>query len=286
MRALLASLIFLATPVAFAQYGVQTIRDVPYTSASGFTQVLDLYLPTPTASHSRPGVMLVHGGGWAAGNKSDFEGWGQYYAAKGFVCAAVSYRFAPQHVWPAQIDDVQASVRWMRKNAQFLGLNPRKIGAVGMSAGGHLVEFLSLTDTLNDFDPLLWGYSSRVALAVNFVGPCEFSDPNEWSPAIWPLVTQMVGQPWSPFAMKYRYASPINYIDSADSPILHFYGVQDDTVPISQGRRMAARLNSKGVLNWYFEFPNEGHGFSGETFSFCVDQTTAKFKSVLQSQGP
>lgn len=281
MRLISLLLTLVLVPLASAQYGVQVQRDVTYTTASGYPQALDLYLPVPLTTTSRPVIMLVHGGGWTGGNKTDLDGWGNYYAGKGYVCASVSYRFAPQHVWPAQIDDVQASVRWIRKNKSWLFINPNRIGAVGFSAGGHLVQFLALTDTITNFDPSLSGFSSKVNVAVDFVGPTIFDNPNSWHPAIWPLVTQMVGVPWSPTAFKYRQASPMTYADSGDSPLVLFYGVVDDTVPIEQGRRMNARLTQLGLRHWYYEFPNEGHGFSGDTLWYCVGICDLVFQDIL-----
>src|SRR5690242_6344876 len=110
-----------------AQYGVTVYKDIVYTRASGYPQTLDAYLPTPVTSLSRPGIVFVHGGGWAAGAKEDFAWWANYYASKGYVCTSINYRLAPQHVWPAQIDDTQAAVRWMRKLAPAMAMNPARI---------------------------------------------------------------------------------------------------------------------------------------------------------------
>jgi acetyl esterase/lipase len=282
MRQAFLAAIALAVCQASAQYGVTEIQDLVYTEASGFPQRLDLYLPTPLTNLGRPGLVFVHGGGWAAGSKADFAAFARYYAAKGFVCTSINYRLTQVQPWPAQIDDTQAAVRWMRKFAPFIGLNGNRIGAVGGSAGGHLVLMLGATETLNDFDPALTGYSSRVQAVVDFYGPSDMANRLEWRTDIWPLITALAGKPYSPFSMQYRAISPINYVTPDDAPTVIFQGDIDDIVPVAQSRRIVDRMVQRGVPVFYYEFPGQGHGFDGPTSALCLQVMDAFLPAALR----
>ncbi len=273
-RALLA--LALAPLAALAQFAVQEVPDVVYTQASGFPQALDLYLPFPVTSTARPALVLVHGGGWMFGDKSDFADWGRYFAARGYVCASVDYRLTPTHIWPAQLDDVQASVRWLRRHAVALSLSPERIGTVGGSAGGHLALFLGARETLNDFDPDLRGYSSRVRAVVDIYGPTDIGDLTEFRRDLWVLVFALMGQPWSRQSLVYRAASPITFVTPDDAATLVFQGALDDVVPPSQSRRLVDRMRASGVPVEYFEFADQGHGFDPPTNTFVIE-TAARF---------
>lgn len=281
-RALVVGLSCLGA-ASWSQFAVIEVHDVVYTQGNGTPQRLDLYLPSNAAGTGRPGIVFVHGGGWVGGSKNDFADWARYYAAQGYVCASIDYRLAPAHAWPAQIDDTQASVRWMRKWAPFLGLNPSRIAAIGGSAGGHLVLFLGSTDTFNDVDPELRGYSSRVSMVVDYYGPTDFGQPKEWDPLIWNLITSMVGSPPSQGFQKYRQASPITHVTPDDRPTLIFHGAMDTIVPVSQSRRHYQRLIQQGVIAEYVEFPTEGHGFSSyDNFLYCLARTDVWLRTYLR----
>ncbi len=282
MRTVFAALVALLTTLGFAQAGgrVKETYNIVYTSASGFPQRLDLFQPTFT-SRNRPGIVMVHGGGWSGGDKSAYTALARHYANLGYVCTSINYRLTPAHVWPAQIDDTQAAVRWMRKNAFVLGLNPNRIGAVGASAGGHLVLFLGETDTLNDFDPLLSGYSSRVQAVVDYFGPTDMTVPSEWAPGIWTLIQNLVGEPYRPGSPAYRAVSPLYYVTPDDAPTVVFHGTADATVPVAQSQRIFAAMQANQVPVSYFQFAGEGHGFTGPTNNFTINVMSAFFAQEL-----
>jgi len=265
--------VWLACPVQ-AQWGVAETRDVVYTQGGGAPQKLDLFVPVPMTVAKRPAIVFVHGGGWSGGSKADFTDWARYYARKGYVCTSIDYRLAPRHVWPAQIDDAHASVRWLRKNAAVLGVDARRIAALGASAGGHLVLLLGTTETLNDVDPDLHGYSSKVQAVVDYYGPTDFRYPKEWDPLVWGLIESMVGKPVTESPWLYRQAAPLSHVSADDAPMLVFQGTVDPIVPPVQSRRLDALLTSLEMSHQYHEFPYEGHGFSTlEVFFFCFWQT-------------
>jgi acetyl esterase/lipase len=270
----------LLAALGFAQAGVRETYNIVYTSASGFPQRLDLFQPL-FSSRNRPGIVMVHGGGWSGGDKSAYTALGRYYAGLGYVCVSINYRLSPTHVWPAQLDDTQAAVRWMRKYSRVLGVNPQKIGAVGGSAGGHLVLFLGETDTLNDFDPGLSGYSSRVQAVVDYFGPTDLTNPLEWHPSIWTLIFNLVGQPWFAGSPAYQAPSPLFFVSQGDAPTVIFHGTADTIVPVSQSQRIVPVMQLNQIPVDYYEFPGQGHGFTSAVNNFSIQVMTAFFGQRL-----
>ena len=280
MRAVFFALAVLLSTLGYSQGGVRETYDIVYTTASGFPQRLDLFQPLFT-NRSRPGIVMVHGGGWSGGDKSAYTTTARYYASLGYVCVSINYRLAPAHVWPAQIDDTQAAVRWMRKNYRSLGLNPAKIGAVGASAGGHLVLFLGETDTLNDFDPNLSGYSSRVQAVVDYFGPTDLMNPREWNPGVWPLIQNLIGQPWFPGTPAYQAASPLYFVSAGDAPTVIFHGTADAVVPVGQSQRIVPVMQASNVPVNYYEFAGQGHGFNAAYNNLSIQVMTTFFGQRL-----
>ncbi len=261
MRWCLLFLLGCVSSLALCQGQYIEKHDVVYTQGGGTPQLLDYY--QPIADRSRPAIVFVHGGGWTGGSKEDFADWGRYYASFGYFCISINYRLTPQFAWPAQIDDTQAAVRWLRKNARQMGVNPNRIGAVGASAGGHLVLMLGTTDTLNDVDPNLHGFSSKVKAVADYYGPSDLTNPREWRSDIWQLITWLVGVPWTFGNPAYQAVSPLSYVSPDDAAMLVFHGDADVIVPVSQSRRIVNAFIANGVPVQYFEFPGEGHGFTG-----------------------
>src|SRR5579885_1270122 len=131
----------LSTTLPPASYQVELRQNVAYGPLDGET--LDLCLPEG-ATDPRPGVVLVHGGGWVNGDKSEFAYQCSLLASEGFVAAAVNYRLAPAHIWPAQLVDVQLAVRYLRANANDLQLDSKRLCSWGASSGAHLAVFLGV----------------------------------------------------------------------------------------------------------------------------------------------
>ena len=175
MRYLLAAL--LCAPVLSAQVPDSLIHDadVEYSNV-GARVAMDIVRPKAASPEKRPAVLLVHGGGFRRGNRQSYLPVAIRLAQRGYVAATASYRLAPRHQFPAAVEDVKAAVRFLRANADKYGIDPDHIGAMGGSAGGHLVLFLGLTPNVAEFEGTGPNreFSSRVQCVVNYYGPNRF----------------------------------------------------------------------------------------------------------------
>jgi len=218
--------------------------DVVYAKYGEREMKLDLCVPKD-AKKPMAAVVVVHGGGWLKGDKSKFRTLAQQLAANGFATAAISYRLGGEAKYPAAIHDCNASVRWLRANAKTYGIDPKRIGAVGGSAGGHLVAMLGVAGDKDGFDPdagLYHDYSCRVQAVVPLYGVHDFAAFSE---------SRGIG-----LSEKERIfcelASPVTYLSSDDPPFLILHGTRDSLVPYAQSEILqsaASEVNVEGELH-------------------------------------
>jgi len=256
--------LFVLAHIARAQlpnFAVTARHNIEYGEANGEKLLLDVYTPEQ-ATGPLPAVIMVHGGGWVSGDKSDFKGDG--LARYGFVVFSVNYRLAnnPADVYPAAYDDVQRSVRWVRAHAAEYNVDPKRVGAFGASAGGHLVALLGTTDTRDNSDPDLAAYSSRVNCVVDLFGPTDFDPTLKASDEAHQIVLKFLGATPEDNPAVYTAASPINHIDAKTVPFLIFHGQDDPLVPVDQSQRFYNALIQNGTEAKLTIFPGEGHGFT------------------------
>lgn len=232
-------------PSAVASFTVE--QDVPYASVAGATLHLDIYKPSGNSSQTHPGVVLIHGGGWSSLDKSTMRTMGQLLARYGFVAFAVDYRLFQnrENRWPAQLDDVQRAVRWVRANATQYGVNPERIGAFGHSAGAQLAALLGMEDTRDNSDPALAKYSSRVQAVVDVSGPTDFTVDHDSDGDS--FLSNFLGVSYAKDPAVWRQASPAFHVSKGDAPFLILHGTQDQDVPLSQSQELSNKLQSVGV---------------------------------------
>src|SRR5476651_2555195 len=171
---------------------IREVDNVTFGHAAGVPLLLDLCLParTPTPSIARrPTVILVHGGSWTHGDKSEWSGICHWLASDGFVAASIGYRLAPKYVFPAGIDDIETAVRWLRNPAQVAAysINPDRIGAFGGSAGGNLVSLLGVSGTGAA------GQGARVQAVVELSAPIDLTSAGLEHPDFYPLELSYLG---------------------------------------------------------------------------------------------
>lgn len=273
----LALLTLAAYAVGFSQTGVQAERDVQYGEANGQKLLLDVY--RSTTEQVRPAIVVIHGGGWSAGNKSQMAPVAERFAQSGFVAFSVGYRLVKpdRDKYPAQLDDVQLAVRWIRKNADKYKIDPERIGAIGFSAGGHLAALLGTRDTRDK--TIFPEFSSKVQAVVDVFGPADF-DPSQKDivgPVAMAILTNFIGKSPDAAPEMYRDASPAHHVSRDSAPFLIFHGIDDNLVPVDQSRRLERALKAKGVEVTLIEFEGEGHGFRRPETNLRMFEESIKF---------
>ena len=251
-----------ASPSAAEEkYEVDFRTDVVYGKAGDEELKLNLAVPKGLKGPT-PGLIYIHGGGWSGGDKKSFDQFAKNAAQAGYVAATIDYRLAPKHQFPAQVEDCQCAVRWMRAHAGELQVDPQRIGAVGGSAGAHLALMLGVMDK----DDGLEGeggwpeQSSKVQAVVSYVGPVNLvGDFPEVSQGI---LKNFLGGPMDERLELYRRASPITYVNAGDSPMLLYAGTKDQLVPYDQAFQMAKAMTDAEIAGRVEFLIGEGHGFS------------------------
>lgn len=244
--------------------GTIVYRDLLYVSGGHERQKMDLYLPK--AEEKLPLVIRIHGGAWLAGSKES-EG-PQDYLRNGFAVASINYRLSQHAVFPAQIQDCKAAVRYLRVNAQKYNLDPNRFGVWGTSAGGHLAAMLGTTGDINEFDVgENLSVSSRVQAVVDYFGPTDFLQMEEHrlpngmihntpdSPE-----SKLIGGNIQDNPEKVAKANPITYITGDDVPFLIIHGDMDPLVPHHQSELLEAALKKAGVPVLFYTVKGAGHG--------------------------
>jgi acetyl esterase/lipase len=170
-----------------------------------------------------------------------------FLARCGFVAFAVDYRLmhGNENLWPAQLDDVQRAVRWVRANAAKYGVDADHIGAFGHSAGAQLAALLGMEDTRDNSDSALAKYSSRVQAVVEVSGPSDFTAHRDADDNAF-LVT-FFGGDYAAHSKVWQDASPVFHVSKNVSPFLIMHGTQDTDVPIAQSQELADKLRQAGA---------------------------------------
>ena len=261
--------------------GVTVTQNVSYGSAGGTDLQLDVYQPPVAEAGPHPAVVLIHGGGWTSFDKSTMHGMGDFLARHGFVAFAVDYRLFSdgRNRWPAQLDDVQRAVRWVRANGAKYGIHTDRMGAFGHSAGGQLAALLGMLDTRDNSDPALAKYSSRVQAVADASGPTDFTA--ERNPDGKAFLAHFLGASYDEDPARWREASPAFDVHKGDAPFLIVHGTADEMVPISQSEELYQKLEAAGVPVSFVKL-NAGHIFQKpEARRLLAVDTLGFFESYL-----
>jgi acetyl esterase/lipase len=252
--------------------------DVSYGDASGYPLKLDVLAPEPHPNIRVPAVVYVHGGGWAGGERS----WtpNRILAEAGFFTVSVSYRFSSQAIFPAQLHDVKAAIRWVRANADRYGVDPTIVGIWGHSAGGHLAALAGVTFGVPELegDSGSPGNDSSVQAVVPISAPLDFlvdwyavqRVPN-WEETAG-LVSQLFGGLPEHNRELARLASPLWHLHGTCPPHLLIHGEMDDVVPVTQARAYVSALRRLGQRHAeLIELPGVDHAADSALYSGMPD---------------
>lgn len=243
---------------------VQLLTNFDYAGTGDPRQALDIYLPKKRAANGPlPVLAYVHGGGWIIGSKVMGRDQIMQLAESGrYAVVSIGYRLAWQDPWPAQLYDAKAGIRWIRAHAQEFGFDPNRICAMGVSAGGQIVDKLGLTNE----DPASEGtigpnldQSSKVSCVVSEASPTDLRA----IPAGVPAIDQFFGGNGEGRADVARNASPVLDVDSSDPPFLIIHGDKDPLVPYQQAVEFDAALRKAGVPVWFQTVRGGSHGGFG-----------------------
>ena len=216
MKKLLSTLLLLLSlPLAAqSERQIKVTENIAYRTDVGPSTVLDLAQPTFGPQTNRPAILIIHGGGWSAGSKNDmvYRTLMVDYALKGYVVANMNYRLVQEAPLPACIEDVRCAIRWMKANAQKLGIDPNRIGTYGHSAGGHLSLMAGVSaesKAFNDAADPWKAYDCSVACAAGGAPPTEIGRAGDWADHTewWPI--GYIGKSKTPFLVLQGGEDPI-----------------------------------------------------------------------------
>ena len=247
---------------------------VRFASAGGVTLRADLALPGE-GSGPFPAVVCLHGGGWVSGDRKQMASTIEVLARRGYVAMAPDYRLAPAHRFPACVEDCKAAVRWLRANAGKYRIDPNRIGAVGLSAGGHLACLLAVTTPADGLEGT-GGHgdrSSAVKAVVSFAGPTNLTSEELWTKEVLTRnLEPLLGGPPRAKLDLYRKASPMHYAPTTPPPVLLVHGGNDAVVPVRQAYDLADRLRTRGGKAGVVVLEGEGHTWNGYSLLKSIDQ--------------
>lgn len=294
MYHIIAVVVAVGALAAGAVVAQDVVRHADLTYSQAGDVELKLNLTRPAGDGPFPVVVFIHGGGWYLGNRLGYRSETQEANSRGYAAVTISYRLmtfdesqkettTADTIFPAQIHDAKAAIRWLRANADLYHLDPDRIGVTGRSAGGHLSLLLGLTDPASDLEGA-GGHpeqSSRVQAVVNVYGPTDLRDCYETSTVSWIFRLFMGGTP-AESAETYRIASPLTWVSADDPPVLTLHGSEDQAVPFAQAKKLDERMKSAGASHTLIEFAGQGHGFGGEFRRRELDATWHFFETHLR----
>jgi acetyl esterase/lipase len=235
--------------------------DIVYDEVAGEPLRFDLYRPRRVKGLA-PAVVFVHGGGWAFGDPSQAAGNGMHFARAGLATVSLSYRLAPEHRFPAQLDDVRRGLRYVRRHAEELGIDARRLVLLGLSAGAHLAMLAHLARGVPALEPALppelAGVSEDVLAVIAHYGPYDLARRRPlpgWDPIADLLGERVTDPEWI------RVASPVVHASNARVPVLLIHGTADEVVSHRESERMHAALVAAGKVSDLLLLEGAPHAF-------------------------
>lgn len=249
-------------------FGATWYRDCIFSMPSGFRPVmLDLAVPGAVGAPP-PLAVWIHGGGWLNGHRRDLpntypsDGVIRAGLDAGLAVATIDYRHAGEAVFPAQLHDVKAAIRYLRLHSRELGLDGARIGVWGESAGGHLAALAGLTGdhaTLEG-DQGVTGVSSAVGAVVDWYGVADLTTMPEVDDG---PGDSLIGGRVAAHRDAARRASPVTYVGPGAPPFLLVHGAADGVVPVEQSDVLAKRLADRGTPVTFRVLDGVDHIFEG-----------------------
>jgi acetyl esterase/lipase len=234
--------------------GDSKMRTVVYATDPSGDRRLDLYLPVDS-SRAAPLLVIVHGGSWRAGDRTELPKLARYFAARGIAVASPDYRLAPANPFPAARDDVLNATAFVQSNAVELGVDPTRVVYLGRSSGAQIA--LSAA-AVSEEDP-------RVRGAVSLYGPLDlrWGYANPGNPRVVDgraVLRDYLGGSPAEVSDVYDAASPIALVSHRTKPVLLIHGERDDIVSPVHADRFAARMEWAARPSLVVRLPWATHG--------------------------
>jgi acetyl esterase len=214
------------------------LKNIPYARVGGIELTLDASIPDGDGPFRA--AILVHGGGWVAGDKQQYITYiFQPLSDAGFAWFSINYRLAPQYKFPADADDVESAIRYVKANAAKYKIDARRIALLGESAGGHLVSYVGARNRPD----------SSVAAVVSMYGIHDFISASlAWKPVPTEILQlfgiKAVNADTAPILIN---ASPVVFVSRTMPPFLLMHGSKDEDVPYEQSAEMCEKMKSAGA---------------------------------------
>ncbi|SNC61337.1 Acetyl esterase/lipase [Marinobacter sp. es.048] len=245
-------------------------RDLRF-SPSDWPEALfaDLYVPAVQVSQRRhPVVLMVHGGGWQRRSREDMAWIAEEVASHGFAVMNIDYRFAPEHTFPGQLQDLQLARQWLNRHADEYHLDTTRVSGFGFSSGAHLIALMALVASSDsDLNQPHGGPETRLNAVVTGGLPSDLMAFGSGK-----LIRQFLGGEQQEMPQTYHEASPISHVTSNAPPFFLFHGAMDMLVPFTQAERFREALEDHQVYSELYEMHLRGHVTSFLTAGDAVDE--------------
>ncbi len=257
----------------------QTSLNISY--GTDAAQKMDIYLPANRSATSTKVIVMIHGGGWTSGDKSDFTSFVDTLKNRlpGYAIFNINYRLSanPNNLFPTQEMDVKAAVEYIYSKSAEYKISGKYV-LMGASAGGHLA--------------MLQGYKYNAPVkakaVVSFFGPSDMTDmynnPVGGNPLFSLAVAGAVGATPAQNPTLYASSSPVNFISNSTAmPTILLHGGLDPLVHPSQSTMVEAKLNLAGITNQYVYYPTGGHGdWNADTYTDAFNKIQAFIETNVQ----
>jgi acetyl esterase/lipase len=250
MQSFLSLLLVSVVCVLSSPLRAEVERDLEYGRVDGISLKLNLFKPEGKQAGL---VVYVHGGGWRGGEKEDCPV--VSLVGAGFAVASIDYRLTPQAPFPANVQDIKGAIRFLRAEAQRLGIEANRIALIGSSAGGHLAALAGVSSRVAALEGDIGGHSgvsSAVQAVVSFFGASNLEtilgQSTESGRAFREPALRLLlgGLPEDAPALA-RLASPVAHLDAKDPPLLLIHGDADPQMPFAQSQEFERACVAAGV---------------------------------------
>jgi acetyl esterase/lipase len=238
--------------------GPESRTDVVYDDRFGDDTKMDVYLPD--GDGPRPGVMLIHGGAWIGGNRSEYTEAAKRLARSGYVAATIEYRLVPKGDWPKDVQDCVCALAWLRKHAAEYKLDPKRVAVWGYSAGGHLASLVGVAAEYKDHVPdCATGPTGPPAAVVSGAGGYDFHGAKGW------LFDEYLGGSEDEAPDRWAAASPIHHVGPGKPPFLIVAGTADVLSSNERAHAMKDALSAAGNDATILDVAGGGHLLNAST---------------------